>query len=347
MVVIAASRRSRQRPSPLRGGRGGGLCPFVVVTAEVFLHRHKNNAKKMLHTRLPPFLSQVPAWGLRLFAALAPSGEIFGEVVGEKNKTSRKKATSTGRGRWSCGGLRRAALEVTAVFCGHGRWFFLESFLGFSIWRLKRHNLSFASVAAQGRPAVRVDPGTTTGDRPGSGATESSLMFGRLGWPWVKGKFISREFLRIKPCVVCGLVQISANSTQHTTQEQARSKPSGANAGNVSRRIWPSSSSSAARAARGGRTTWRSAASAPSALRSECFFSAPPPCAIAVGSRSSSDAPAAAAAATPSPPPVSSPPVSAISAASEPAFASPDQARPRSRAARSEAVATARQRRSH
>jgi hypothetical protein len=39
-------------------------------------------------------------------------------------------------------------LEVTAVFCGHGRWFILEVFLGFSIWRLKRHNLLFALVAA-------------------------------------------------------------------------------------------------------------------------------------------------------------------------------------------------------
>ena len=36
LVVMAASRRSRQRPSPLRGGHGRGLCPFVVVTAEVF-----------------------------------------------------------------------------------------------------------------------------------------------------------------------------------------------------------------------------------------------------------------------------------------------------------------------
>ena len=61
---------------------------------------------------------------------------------GKQNKP--EKATSTGRGRWSCGGLRRVALEVTAVFCGHGRCFFLEVFLGFPIWRLKRHNLQFA-----------------------------------------------------------------------------------------------------------------------------------------------------------------------------------------------------------
>ena len=66
-----------------------------------------------------------------------------------KNKEEKtKKATSTGRGRWSCGGLRRADLKVTAVFCGHGRWFILEVFFGFSIWRLKRHNPSFAFIAA-------------------------------------------------------------------------------------------------------------------------------------------------------------------------------------------------------
>ena len=150
LVVMAASWRSRQRPSPLRGGHGGGLCPFVVVTAEVFYTSTQKQRKKSLHMRLPPFSSQEPAWGLRLFAALAPPGEFFGEII-EKKRKKPKKATSTGRGRWSCGGLRRAALEVTAVFCGHGRWFILEVFLGFSIWRLKRHNPSFALVAATRR----------------------------------------------------------------------------------------------------------------------------------------------------------------------------------------------------
>jgi len=84
---------------------------------------------------------------LRLIAALAPPGEFFGEII-EKKKKKAEKATSTGRGRWSCGGLRRAALEVTAVFCGHGRWFILEVFFGFSSWRLKRHNPPFAFIAA-------------------------------------------------------------------------------------------------------------------------------------------------------------------------------------------------------
>ena len=134
--AFAASRRSWRRFLPLRGGHGGGLLYIDTKTTQ-----------KSLHMRLPPFSSHEPAWGLRLFTALAPPGDFFGEIIEKKKKKAGKKTTSTGRGRWSCGGLRRAALEVTAVFCGHGRWFILEVFLGFSIWRLKRHNPSFASVA--------------------------------------------------------------------------------------------------------------------------------------------------------------------------------------------------------
>ena len=91
MVVMAASWRSRQRPSPLRGGRGGGLCPFVVVTAEVFYTSTQKQRKKSLHMRLPPFSSQEPAWGLRLFTALAPPGDFFGEIIEKKKKKAEKK----------------------------------------------------------------------------------------------------------------------------------------------------------------------------------------------------------------------------------------------------------------
>ena len=90
LVVMAASWRSRQRPSPLRGGHGGGLCPFVVVTAEVFYTSTQKQRKKSLHMRLPPFSSQEPAWGLRLFAALAPPGEFFGEIIEKKKKKAEK-----------------------------------------------------------------------------------------------------------------------------------------------------------------------------------------------------------------------------------------------------------------
>ena len=101
LVVMAASRRSRQVPSPLRGGHGGGRCPFVVVTAEVVFTPTQKQRKKTLHVRLPPFLSQEPAWGLRLFAALAPPGEIFGGIAERKKKSKPKKASSTGRGPWA------------------------------------------------------------------------------------------------------------------------------------------------------------------------------------------------------------------------------------------------------
>ena len=140
LVVMAASWRSRQ-----------GLRRFAAVMAEVFapswwsrrrsfIHRHKNNAKNRFTCDFRLFHHR------NLLGVCASSRHLRRQAIfsgrnhRKKEEKSRKKATSTGRGRWSCGGLRRAALEVTAVFCGHGRWFILEVFLGFSIWRLKRHN---------------------------------------------------------------------------------------------------------------------------------------------------------------------------------------------------------------
>ena len=87
---------------PLRGGHGRGLRRFAAVMAEVFapswwsrrrsfIHRHKNNAKKSRHMRRPPFSSQEPAWGLRLFTALAPPGDFFGEIIEKKKKKAEKK----------------------------------------------------------------------------------------------------------------------------------------------------------------------------------------------------------------------------------------------------------------
>ena len=122
--VFAASRRSWRRSSPLRGGHGGGLFTPTQKTTQKFAS-HATSAGLFFRRSL------LAAWGLRLFAALAPPGEFFGEIVERKRKNKPKKATSTGRWRWSCGGLRRAALEVTAVFCGHGRWLLAAVFLGF------------------------------------------------------------------------------------------------------------------------------------------------------------------------------------------------------------------------
>ena len=94
LVVIAASRRSRQRPSPLRGGHGHGgvLCPFAVVTAEVSFTPTQKQRKNRFTCDFRLFYHRNLLGVLRLFAALAPPGEIFGEIVGveEGNKTSRK-----------------------------------------------------------------------------------------------------------------------------------------------------------------------------------------------------------------------------------------------------------------
>ena len=145
-MVIAASRRSRQRSSPLRGGHGGGLCPFVVVTAEVFFTPTQKQRKKSLHMRLPPFLSQEPAWGLRLFAALAPPG-AFSAKSKKKSKTSRKKppplAVGGGHVAVFAAPPWRSRRSFADTAGGHGGHLRRPT----AIWRLKRHNLSFAFAA--------------------------------------------------------------------------------------------------------------------------------------------------------------------------------------------------------
>jgi len=78
--AFAASRRSWRRSLPLRGGHGGGLLYIDTKTTQ-----------KSLHMRLPPFSSQEPAWGLRLFTALAPPGDFFGEIIEKKKKKTEKK----------------------------------------------------------------------------------------------------------------------------------------------------------------------------------------------------------------------------------------------------------------
>ena len=140
---------------PLRGGHGRGLRRFAAVMAEVFapswwsrrgsfIHRHKNNAKNRFTCDFRLF------YHMNLLGVCASSRHLRRQANFRRNRREggkTEKATSTGRWRWSYGGLRRAALEVTAVFCGHGRCFILEVFFGFSIWRLKRHNPQFAFIA--------------------------------------------------------------------------------------------------------------------------------------------------------------------------------------------------------
>ena len=148
LVVMAASWRSRQRPSPLRGGRGGGLCPFVVVTAEVFYTSTQKQRKKSLHMRLPPFSSQEPAWGLRLFTALAPPGDFFGEIIEKKKKKEGKKPPPLAVGGGHVAVFAAPPWRSRRSFADTAGGLSWRSFLVFqSIWRLKRHNPSFALVA--------------------------------------------------------------------------------------------------------------------------------------------------------------------------------------------------------
>ncbi len=142
LVVMAASRRSRQRPLPLRrGGHGGGLCPFVVVGhgGGLFFTPTQKQRKNRFTCDFRLFIAGT-CLGFAPLRGTCAVRRFFRRNRRKKGEKTRKKATSTGRGRWSFGGLRRAALEVTAVFCGHGRWLWAAVFLGFSIWRLKRHN---------------------------------------------------------------------------------------------------------------------------------------------------------------------------------------------------------------
>ena len=135
---------------PLRGGHGRGLRRFAALVAEVFapswwsrrrsfIHRHKNNAKIASNATSAFFITGT-CLGFAPLRGTCAARRFFRRNHRKKEEKNRKKATSTGRGRWSCGGLCRAALEGTAVFCGHGRWLWAAVFLGFSIWRLKCHN---------------------------------------------------------------------------------------------------------------------------------------------------------------------------------------------------------------
>ena len=117
--AFAASRRSWRRSLPLRGGHGGGLFYTDTKTTQKFAS-HATSAFFITGTCL----------GFAPLRGTCAARRFFRRNHRKKKGKKRGKATSTGRGRWSCGGLRRAVLEVTAVFYGHGRWFILEVFLG-------------------------------------------------------------------------------------------------------------------------------------------------------------------------------------------------------------------------
>ena len=148
MVVIAASWRSRQRPSPLRG-HGGGLFPLRGGHGGGLLYIDTKTTQNIASHATSAFFITGTCLGFAPHRGTCATRRIFRRNHRKKEEKSRKSHLHwpTGRGRWSRGGLRRAALEVTAVFCGHGRWFILEVFFGFSIWRLRRLHPQFAFIA--------------------------------------------------------------------------------------------------------------------------------------------------------------------------------------------------------
>ena len=127
MVFIAASRRSRRRSLPLRGGHGGGLCPFVNRGGDVggLLIPMQKKRHNSLHMRLPPFFSQVPALGFApLRGTCTARRSVWGKLKENNPNKHTQKNTSMAQAmhrRRSYCDLRRAAVKVTAVFCGHAQ----------------------------------------------------------------------------------------------------------------------------------------------------------------------------------------------------------------------------------
>ena len=88
---------------PLRGGHRGGL--FYTDT---------KTTQKIASHATSALLTQEPAWGLRLFAALAPPGAIFGEIVERDNNN--KKPEKPRHWPWAVvmwGSSPRRHMEVT------------------------------------------------------------------------------------------------------------------------------------------------------------------------------------------------------------------------------------------
>ena len=127
LVVIAASRRSRQRPSPLRrGGHGGSLCSFVVVvTAEVFFTPTQKQRKKRF------------TCGFRLFTTGTCLGvaPLRGTCAARRNfRRNRRKKTKTSRKKPPPLAVGGGHVAVFAAPPWRSRWSFADTAGGFS-WR--------------------------------------------------------------------------------------------------------------------------------------------------------------------------------------------------------------------
>ena len=95
----AASRRSWRRSLPLRGGHGGGL--FYTDT--------KTTQRNASHATSAFFITGAWLRFAPLLRGTCTARRKFRRNRRGKKQNKPKKATSTGRGRWSCGGLRRAS----------------------------------------------------------------------------------------------------------------------------------------------------------------------------------------------------------------------------------------------
>ena len=110
------------------------LCPFVVVTAEVFFYTDTKTTQKPLHVRLPPFFITGTCLGFAPLRGTCSARRNFRRNRREKNKTSRKKPPplAVGGGHMAVfaappwRSLRHCGLLRTRpVFTGGGlSWFF-------------------------------------------------------------------------------------------------------------------------------------------------------------------------------------------------------------------------------
>ena len=120
--AFAASRRSWRRSLPLRGGHGGGLLYIDTKTTQK-VASHATSAFFITRTCL----------GFAPHRGTCAARRIFRRNHRKKEgkKPKNPPPLAVGGGHVAVFAAPPGTWEVTAVFCGHGRWFILEVFLGF------------------------------------------------------------------------------------------------------------------------------------------------------------------------------------------------------------------------
>ena len=122
LVVFAASRRSRRTSSPLRGGHGEGLCPFMAVTADVFVYQLEYIARFISDLRF--LIEERSLLGVCALLRYLRRQALFfwtkSKINNPKQAPKMPPPTLTVGG--GHGGQRHPAVEVMAVFCVRGQW---------------------------------------------------------------------------------------------------------------------------------------------------------------------------------------------------------------------------------